>query len=259
MKLLINESPLQIISSLALLVGLNEAIVLQQLHFRSLISHNERDGFKWVHNTYDEWKRVEFPFWSVDTIKRTIRRLEKGGYIVSSATYNRVKTDKTKWYRIDYGVLHELTLQIAPIANANTAEEELQIAPNMECNLPTAIPKELKNIKRSNTVENNPGVVSVIDYLNEKTNKEFKSTSKATERFVNARYREGYTLDDFKKVIDVKVKQWLNNPQWLKYLRPSTLFSATNFENYLEEARENQTQEGSSLKPFELDFSKGEE
>ncbi|MFD1929247.1 conserved phage C-terminal domain-containing protein [Sporosarcina siberiensis] len=258
MKLLINESPLQIIPSLAQLIGLNEAIVLQQVHFRSLISHNEQDGYKWVHNTYDEWKRVEFPFWSVDTIKRTIRRLEKSGCIVSSATYNHVKTDKTKWYRIDYGVLHDLTLQIAPIANANTAEGELQIAPNMQCNLPNAIPKEVKSIKK-NSVEQGLDVVSVIDYLNEKANKEFKTNSKATERFVNARYREGYTLDDFKKVIDVKVKQWLNNPQWLMYLRPSTLFSATNFENYLEEAREIRAQEGSSPKPFELDFSKGEE
>jgi len=259
MKLIINESPLQILPSLALLVGLNEAIVLQQLHFRSLISHNERDGFKWVHKTYDEWKRVEFPFWSVDTIKRTIRKLEKNGYIVSSTTYNRVKMDKTKWYRIDYGVLHEETLQIAPTKNATGAEEEMQIAPYIECSLPSAITKELKSIKKKNTVEQVLDVVSVIDYLNEQTNKQFKPTSKATERFVNARYREGYTLDDFKKVIDVKVKEWLNDPQWLKYLRPSTLFSATNFENYLEEAREKQTQEDSSPKRFELDFSKGED
>ena len=55
---------------------------------------------------------------------------------------------------------------------------------------------------------------------------------------MKARYREGYKLDDFKKVIDLKVKEWLNDPHWHKYLRPSTLFNATNFENYLEETRD---------------------
>ena len=102
MNLLIKESPLQVLPSLAMQVGLNEAILLQQLHFRSLISTNVRDGHKWVYKTYEEWKNEEFPFWSVDTIKRAIRRLEDSGYIISTSSYNRMKMDKTKWYRIDY-------------------------------------------------------------------------------------------------------------------------------------------------------------
>ena len=76
---------------------------------------------------------------------------------------------------------------------------------------------------------------------------------------MNARYREGYHLEDFKKVIDLKVKEWLNDSHMQKCLRPSTLFSATNFENYLEETREKIVVETVSLQPFELDFSKGEE
>ena len=52
MNLLINESPLQVLPSLAMQVGLNAAILLQQLHFRSLISTNVRDGHKWVYKTY---------------------------------------------------------------------------------------------------------------------------------------------------------------------------------------------------------------
>jgi len=50
MNLLINESPLQVLPSLAMQVGLNAAILLQQLHFRSLISPNVRDGHKWVYS-----------------------------------------------------------------------------------------------------------------------------------------------------------------------------------------------------------------
>ncbi|HJF30359.1 MAG TPA: hypothetical protein K8V56_01105 [Sporosarcina psychrophila] len=65
MNLLIKESPLQVLPSLAMEVGLNAAVLLQQLHFRSLISTNVRDGHKWVYKTYEEWKNEEFPFWSV--------------------------------------------------------------------------------------------------------------------------------------------------------------------------------------------------
>ena len=49
--------------------------------------------------------------------------------------------------------------------------------------------------------------------------------------------REGYTVVECKEVIDTKVKVWINDPRWQQYLRPSTLFKATNVENYLEQAR----------------------
>ena len=72
----------------------------------------------------------------------------------------------------------------------------------------------------------------VVDYLNEKTNSNFKSSSKDTRKHIRARYNEGFNLDDFKKVIDVKTADWLNNTKMNAYLRPKTLFG-TNFESYL--------------------------
>lgn len=74
----------------------------------------------------------------------------------------------------------------------------------------------------------------VIDYLNEKTGKTFKAVE-SNNKLIRARYNEGYTLEDFYRVIDYKVLQWKGN-EWEKYLRPSTLFSAKNFENYVNEA-----------------------
>ncbi len=257
MKLLIKESPLQVLPSLAMQVGLNEAMVLQQLHFRSLISTNVRDGHKWVYKTYEEWKNEEFPFWSVDTIKRAIRRLEDKGYIIATSSYNRMKMDKTKWYRINYPKLQLHTEQHATVPTAKSAQEEVQNAHSTESKMPLAITKEIKRIKKE-LVENDLDVVSVIDYLNDKACKQFKTTSKATVRLVTARLREGYTVVDFKKVIDTKAKEWLGDPRWQKYLRPSTLFNATNFENYLEESRVIDFSASEPPKLFELDFSKGE-
>ena len=74
----------------------------------------------------------------------------------------------------------------------------------------------------------------VIDYLNKKANTNYRPTTKNTQSFINARVSEGYTVEDFKKVIDSKSKEWLNT-DFEKYLRPTTLFG-TKFENYLNEA-----------------------
>lgn len=256
-----SESPLQVLPELATKIGLNEAIFLQQLHFRLLVSKHTRDGHIWVYKTYEEWQE-EFPFWSIATIKRMIRKLEIEGYVISSATYNRMAMDKTKWYRIDYTKIQLLTAQNDPSIGSECTDGEGQSAPSSEVKLTLAITKELKSIKKE-TVGQHPDVVSILNYLNEKTGKQFKASSKATERLVHARLREGYELEDFKQVIDLKVKEWLNNAHWNKYLRPSTLFNATNFENYLEEYKGTPEQRKSTVytvpQPFVLDFSKGED
>ena len=92
------------------------------------------------------------------------------------------------------------------------------------------------NSSNNNNNNNNKyNYQEVIDYLNEKTGKTFKSV-KTNNQLINARYEEGYTLEDFKTVINHKTSQWKGNPKMEPYLRPSTLFSAKNFENYLNEA-----------------------
>lgn len=102
-NLLISEPPLQVLPSLAVKVGLNEAIVLQQFHYWLQRSTNVRDGYKWVYNSYKEWNK-QFPFWGLNTLKRAITSLEKSGYLISG-NYNKAGFDKTKWYRINYDLL----------------------------------------------------------------------------------------------------------------------------------------------------------
>jgi uncharacterized phage protein (TIGR02220 family) len=70
-------------------------------------------------------------------------------------------------------------------------------------------------------------------YLNEKTKKNFDPKNKATRRLLQARYNEGRTLDQLKTDIDTKVAEWFTDEKMVLDLRPSTLFNATNFENYL--------------------------
>ncbi|MCG1427661.1 conserved phage C-terminal domain-containing protein [Staphylococcus epidermidis] len=71
----------------------------------------------------------------------------------------------------------------------------------------------------------------VIDYLNQQTGKNYKSTTKKNQTVIRARTDEGFSLDDFKRVIDNKVAEW-KGTNMEKYLRPETLFG-TKFEGYL--------------------------
>src|SRR5690606_6037083 len=82
----------------------------------------------------------------------------------------------------------------------------------------------------------------IIDYLNEQADKNFKHTTKATQQRIKARWNEGFQLNDFKRVIDAKVKDWKNNPDMSRYLRPETLFG-TKFEGYLNELPATKKQE----------------
>lgn len=105
-QLLIDEPPLQVLPSLAALVGLNEAIVLQQLHYWLGKSKNERDGRLWVYNSVEDW-REQFPFWSASTIRRTFAASERRG-LVYSDKHNSQAWDQRKWYSINYDGLKRM-------------------------------------------------------------------------------------------------------------------------------------------------------
>jgi uncharacterized phage protein (TIGR02220 family) len=72
----------------------------------------------------------------------------------------------------------------------------------------------------------------IIDYLNEKANRRYRPSTPKTREHIRARWSEGYRLDDFKHVIDVKVADWLGDDKMDRYLCPDTLFG-TKFEKYL--------------------------
>ena len=90
------------------------------------------------------------------------------------------------------------------------------------------------NSNTKNKEKNNNIYSEIIKYLNEKANTNYRTSTKNTQGFISARLKEGFTVEDFKKVIDVKAENWIGT-DFEKYLRPTTLFG-TKFENYLNEA-----------------------
>lgn len=94
---------------LAKRIGLNECIFLSQLQYWiNMKEKNDdmstfRDGRMWVYNSYESWMN-QFPYWSKNTLIRTIKHLEDMG-IVITGNYNKMSLDKTTWYTIDYDEL----------------------------------------------------------------------------------------------------------------------------------------------------------
>ena len=74
----------------------------------------------------------------------------------------------------------------------------------------------------------------IVEYLNNKIGAHYKPNGKKMKELIRARMNEGYTVKDFKTVIDKKFKSWGNDPKMSLYLRPSTLFG-TRFGEYLNE------------------------
>lgn len=96
---------------------------------------------------------------------------------------------------------------------------------------------EPKNIvEKTNDSRSHVPVMEIIEYLNEKTGRSYRHNTQKTQSLIKARFREGFTLDDFRTVIDHKAIDWMSNAEMSLYLRPETLFGQK-FEGYLETAK----------------------
>ena len=131
-----------------------------------------------------------------------------------------------RYFRINESALLEL-LNINSNNSQNVKSSSLKIEElemqKQQTNKNNLIKKENEN--------KNKDINIIIEYLNNKAGTRFKASSKATHQHINARLEEGFTIDDFKLVIDKKCAEWLGT-DFAQYLRPVTLFG-TKFEAYL--------------------------
>lgn len=115
-------------------------------------------------------------------------------------------------------------------SNNNTSSNNNNILSGKEPDN-TPEPEEKENSEITQKTDDIP-YDRVIKYLNAKAGTNYRATNKATQRLIKARFNEGMTTKDFKKVIDNKCNDWLKDPKMCGYLRPATLFGSK-FESYL--------------------------
>lgn len=199
--------------------GVNCAVILQNIwHW---VQKNETngtnfyDGAYWTYNSTKAFA-AQFPYLTKKQIETALKKL-RDEKIIMTGNYNTMKYDRTLWYAItEKGKSILLTGEMDSTNGANRFPSEVTPIPNINTDV-TADEKPYEDI---------------ISYLNEKTGKAFKPTSRKTRDLIKARVKEGWTLEDFKTVIDNKCAQWLTDAKMQEFLRPSTLFG-TRFEEYL--------------------------
>ncbi len=250
-KLLLDERPLQVQASLAkALKSLDEAVIIQQLHYWLQRSNLVRENHRWVYNSMADWNK-QFPWLTRKTLTNKFNDLEKRGLIITG-NYNKAAFDKTKWYRIDYDAFSHLEQRLGK--NYPTNEQDL---PNgdgknysMEEEKSTQpIPLDYTETTQETTTRDKgqaqpaqPSIAAqrreVVEYLNQKTGKHFKPNADGNKRIIEPRLKEGYTVDEMKKAIDNMYSLWhgvtfRNGELGDNYLKPETLFRSSKIDGYL--------------------------
>jgi len=200
-----------------------------------------------------------FPFWTEHQIRRIIEKLEKAKVILTRK-YEKNKYNQTKWYTIiDKKVCQIYQIDMANLPNRegknhksrhiiNTYNKHLEEQSSSGMNsldpkISRSNKKELEcrvTLDSSSSSQKDKEEIpykEIVDYLNKVCLAKFRASTQATRRLIHARWEEGFRLTDFKKVIDIKAAQWLEDNKMYIYLRPQTLFG-TKFESYLNEVVE---------------------
>lgn len=205
--------------------GVNAAVLLENIGY--WIKQNEAndvnyyDGHYWTFNSRRAYREL-FPYMSERQIATAFEKLIADGLIITG-NYNKVAYDRTLWYALTQKgkcILHFDIMESPVMSNGNI--------PNVE-----PIPNINTDINENENTNNiiSPVYTEIIKYLNDKAGTKYRANAQATKRHINARINEGFTLEDFKTVIDKKCAEWLNG-EMAKYLRPETLFGGK-FESYL--------------------------
>lgn len=223
-----------------------------------LIYHRQRDE----HGPVDGWCITSIPNIGKDlgvatrTLKRMISKLRDSGFLETNES-GKKKRATSKFSKTVYAgkrcqsdtkdgakvALEEILngAKVEPQQGQSGTPNGAKVA---HSNIVSNISKVIKDISEQSSPKENPVPFAkiIIQYLSGKTGKryripendlEFRSSSKF--KLINARFRQGYKIDEFVKVIDIKCIKWLEDEKMNEFLRPSTLFCASNFEKYLDE------------------------
>ena len=172
---------------------------------------------------------------SIQNVRTALKRFEKLGFLTDESTNKNRLITIVNW-AIYQGSDDEPNRQTNKqlTGNQQATNRQLTAIKNIRT-------KEGKNKEVKDIVEQEPDPIpyrEIVDYLNQKTGKSFKHSAAGNKKVIKARWNEGYKLDHFRRVIDQKCQDWLNDEKMSQYLRPETLFG-NKFDQYLNQRKGN--------------------
>lgn len=256
MSLLLKVKPLVISPELAQRIGLNEAIVLQQICYwlEDTTAGIEYDGKRWVYNSINAWNE-QFPWWTAKTIQRTVSSLKKMGLIYVDQLKKR-QHDQTNYYAINYASplltdtdnlslsreticpnrkgqsvpmdkvnLSQSIGSNCPNVTENTTEITTEITTTPSCQVAAQPDDEWSLVNRSR---------EVLRHLNKVTGAKH-TEAQSSMGHIKSRLKDAFTVEELCLVVDYKHAHWEGTEEY-QYMRPKTLFIPGNLPGYLQSA-----------------------
>ena len=189
-------------------------------------------------------EKTNLPGWHIGKARQKL--IDRNIISISLGANQKVKTYQFNKY---YKNWKELAQGPKPTPGAKIGPGGTVVGPGAN---PTLYKESIKeNIKESTGAENPapdpapppekknppPPYENIISYFNKLTGSNFDHRAKETRAAIRARFKSGFTEQDFYDVILCKTDQWIGDPKMIAYLRPGTLFRPTKFEGYLMEAK----------------------
>ena len=152
----------------------------------------------------------------IPTISKWINLLIKLGYLRPELIYDGKEIKQRKLYPIS----NPINADVKGGINADVKDNNTRV--------------NTTSINKIMSISDKPKIdyAAIVDYLNQQSGSHYRSTTTKTRTLIKARVKEGFTIDDFKAVIDHQCANWKGDPKMERYLRPETLFG-TKFEGYL--------------------------
>jgi len=197
----------------------------EKLMYGEITALASKNGYCWAENRYF----AELYDVHKITISKWLKNLEDKGYIRTELKYVYGTKQVSKRY---------IYINDAPISqNANRCKSNGYdpVSQNAKEELSTTSNNNTRDIYTTSGNPTRTPYKEIIDYLNEKTGRKYKHTAKLNRRVIKARMNEGYTIEDFKTVIDKKTAKWIKDKKMEEFLRPETLFG-NKFDRYLNES-----------------------
>lgn len=206
--LLVKDEPILFSPKLAKEIGLNEAIILQQVHYWTEINKSNNvnfyDGYYWTFNSYSSWQKNHFPFWSEKTIERIFHNLEENSFLLVG-NYNKKKYDKTKWYRVNHEKINSLNIKPSR-QNDSMHTDKLSIS---SCQNDVSMESNCRDAYRQNDVMDKDKLTSPIPETNKENNKETNNNNNNVVSLFDEILKISKTYDNFpltNKLLD----KWIN-------------------------------------------------
>ena len=208
----------------AKMYGVHAAILLNNIAFwcekNAANDVHNHDGHYWTYNSKKAFSEL-FPYMTARQIDYALKQLIDAGILITG-NFNANAYDRTLWYavtKMGYSILQNCEMERTPVLNGKNTSVE-------------PIPDINSDQKQTDKkLDNKKIYVEIVDYLNSAIGTQYRAETAATKKHIAARLNEGFTVDDFKTVIDKKAAEW-RGTEMEKYLRPETLFG-TKFESYL--------------------------